>query len=88
VTRKELIAEQKRREWLNINLFVIPNEVEVGLLGDDDGALEEALAVQGADVARPASEPEERKNIAQARNFEIGLEELRQIRRWDVIIAR
>jgi len=36
--------------------------VEVGLLNDDDGALGEALAVQGADVARPASEPEGKKN--------------------------
>jgi len=62
--------------------------VEVGLLNDDDGALGEALAVQGADVARPASEPEGKKNIAQARNVEIGLKELRQMRRWDIIVAR
>lgn len=46
--------------------------MEICLLGDYDRALDETLTVQGADVARPASEPEVGEDIIQAGDIEIG----------------
>jgi len=64
VTKKEVVTQQEGREWLDVYPLVIPDEMEVRLLGDDNGALDEALAVQGADVARAACKPEKGENIA------------------------
>ena len=83
----EIVAEQKRGEGLDVHLLVIPDEVEVYLLGDDDGALQKALAVQGANVARAAGKPEKGVDVAQAGNIKIGREMDRIICRVDVVLA-
>lgn len=39
------MTKQECGEWLDINLLVVPDQVQICLLGNDDGALNKALAV-------------------------------------------
>ncbi len=87
MTKEEVVTEEEGREWLDVHLLVIPDEMEVRFLGDDNGALDEALAVQRADVARAACKPEKGENIAQAGNIEIACEVGREICRGDITVA-
>ena len=87
VTRIEVVAKQEKRKRLDVYLLIIPDEVEVCLLGYDDGALNEALPMQGADEVKAACEPEKGEDIVEAGNIELGREVPGKMRRGDVVRA-
>jgi hypothetical protein len=55
---EEVVIREAGRKGFHINCIAEPDEVEMGIFADDDGATEDGLFVQGAEISWCSGEPE------------------------------
>ena len=55
---EEGVIREAGRKGFHVNGIAEPDEVEMGIFADDDGAAEDCLFMQGAEISWCSSEPE------------------------------
>lgn len=68
---EEGVVEEEVREGLHVEGDFVPHQMQVGLLGDEDFAADDALAVQRPDVPSAADEPEVLVDVVQSADAEL-----------------